>query len=105
MNSKFYDFLKAFNMISLPAVTAIYITFGSTWQVAAGMATINVLLGIYLWFSSKRWHDSEDNYAGELALTANDPDTGIPGLQLTVTRDPNEFANQRTILFKSVDNR
>lgn len=110
-DNKLYDFLKTFTMITLPATTAVYLTVGNIKdlsnfvQVGVTIATINVVLGIVVGMSSKRWNRSESKYDGEIAIVGNDSDTGMPNLQLIVTSDPNGFADKGTILLKSVDRR
>ena len=109
MRNQLYNSLKFLTTIAMPAVLAVYLVLASTLdksysvRFAATIAVTNVVLTILLVVFAKKFNT--DDYSGELALTTNDPDTGIPGLKLTITRDPNEFADERTLLFKSVDNR
>ena len=101
-----YKFLKPFTMVALPMVTAINIVAASTWHltivVSLAMTVINACLGAFV---LTRESSGKEEYDGQMAITGNDPDTGIPDLKLTLTCDPSDFIDKTRIVLKSIDER
>lgn len=94
---KVYDWLKYTAMIVLPGLAGFVITFFNIWdigyadQIAASITAVNAFLGILLGLSNRTYNNDQSNFDGYLSMTGRDPDTGIPDLALTVTRDPSEI--------------
>lgn len=106
-----YDVLKRIVTLGLPALATLYASLAALWDfpnpeaVVGTFAALATFGGVLLTISTKSWNNSEGKYDGELITTGNDPDTGIPSLELNVTKDPNEFVNKRTIRLRSIDAR
>lgn len=111
LSNETYNFLKQLVRVWLPALGVFYITLAQIWDlpnpeaVAATIMAVATLLGVLLNVSTSSWNNSEAKYDGELVVTANDQDTGIPDLQLVVKRDPNELAAKRTVRLRMSDRR
>lgn len=105
-NSKAYDRLKFMAMIGLPAIATFYLGLGQLWgwdhteKAVATIVLINTLLGALLQISNKQYQNDPANYDGFINATGADPDTGLPNLQLTVTKHPDEILQGKTGRFK-----
>jgi hypothetical protein len=106
-----YDFIKKVVTLGLPAFATFYAALGAAWgdsipnpeAVVATCAALATFLGVLLAISTNSWNNSETKYDGTLAITGIDVDTGIPDLELRITKDPTTLVDKTTILFKSVD--
>lgn len=111
LSNQTYNFLKQLVTIVLPACATLYFAMAGIWglpnaeEVVATFAGVTTFLGVVLGISTKSWNDSEAKYDGSLVVTGNDQDTGVPDLQMTVKRDPNELAEKRTVRLKMSDQR
>lgn len=105
-NNKAYDILKFVALIALPGLNTFWVGFGELWdlnnvaQIAGTIALVDTLLGTLLGVSSIQYRKKPLDYDGKLGISGFDPDTGIPNLQLTVTKDPNEIAEKDHAILK-----
>lgn len=111
ISNQTYDLLKRIVTVVLPALATLYASLSLIWglpnseAVVATLAALATFGGVLLSVSTKSWNNSEGKYDGELITVGNDPDTGMPHLQLNVNTDPNELAAKRTVRLKSIDER
>lgn len=97
-NNKTYDVLKFIALVLLPALGTFYLGLGQifhipkTDEVVATVVLLDTFLGTVLQFSSVKYNrqDHEPEIAGYLGGTGVDPDTGLPDIRLTITKDPRE---------------
>src|SRR5262245_58038313 len=103
LNNKTYDVLKFVALVALPALATLYLGLGQLWdipatdEVVATIVLVDTFLGAILQISSSKYEPGFDGYLGS---SGNDPDTGIPNLQLTVTTPPEEILKGRTVRLK-----
>lgn len=106
-----YDLLKRVVTLILPLLAALYAVLTDVRDlsyeraVLGTLAALAALGGVVMSISTKSWNESRSRYDGELTIVENDPDTGLPSLQLTITRDPVELAQKRTVYLRSNDRR
>lgn len=111
ISNQTYNVLKQVVTIVLPAIATLYYTLAQIWglpnpeEVVATIAALTTFLGVFLQIASSSWNNSEAKYDGDLVVTGESPDTGIPNLQMTVKKDPNELAAKRTVRLKMSDQR
>lgn len=111
VSNKTYDLLKKIVTLGLPATATLYAALAAVWglpnpeAVVATFAALTTFGGVVLTISTKSYDNSDAKYDGELITAGNDPDTGLPNLQLKVTTDPAELADKQTVLLKSIDER
>lgn len=97
ITGKTYDVLKFIAMVVLPGAATLYLGLGQLWdldgtsQVVGTIVLANTFLGTVLQLNSRSFYKDDSNYDGFLSSSSNDPDTGIPNLKMTVTKDPNEI--------------
>ena len=111
ISNKSYDLLKRVVTIILPGLATLYAALAAVWgfsnseAVVATFAAVATFGGVLLNFSTRSWNESDAKYDGELITVGNDPDTGLPDLQLNVTSDVNTLTEKRTIRLRSIDER
>lgn len=111
ISNRTYDLLKRVVTVVLPALATFYATLSLIWglpnseAVVATLAAVATFGGVLLSVSTKSWNNSDGKYDGELITTGQDPDTGLPNLHLTITRDPADLTTKRTVRLKSIDER
>lgn len=111
ISNQTYDLLKKIVTVVLPALATLYASLSLVWglpnseAVVATFAALATFGGVLLSVSTKSWNSSEGKYDGELLTVGNDPDTGLPNLQLNINTDPNKLASKSTIRLKSIDER
>lgn len=97
MKNKTYDRLKWTAQIALPAIGASYFGLGQIWgfpngeEIVGTITVIDAFLGTLLGLSAKHYNDDPKQIDGYLSSSSVDPDTGIPNLQLTITKLPDEI--------------
>lgn len=93
LNNKMYDQLKFLALVLLPALGTLYFALAGIWglpaaeQVVGTIVAVDTFLGIVLRISSAQ----ETSFDGYLEQKGSDPDTGIPHLAMTVTKDPSKI--------------
>lgn len=103
---KLYDVLKFIALIFLPAFGVFYVGLGQIWgfpeidKVATSIVVVQTFLGTLLQISSSQYRNSVKAISGYLTANGEDPDTGIPNLQLTVTKHPTEILEGKTAMLK-----
>jgi len=111
ISNKTYNLLKKVVTLVLPAAATLYAALAAVWElpnpeaVVATFAAVATFCGVLLNVSGSSWDNSDSKYDGELITTGEDPDTGLPNLQLVVSTDPNILAEKRTVRLKSIDRR
>jgi hypothetical protein len=106
-----YNFLKRVVTVVLPATATLYAALAAVWglpnpeAVVATLAALATFGGVLLNVSTTSWNNSDAKYDGELITVGNDPDTGLPELQLNITSDVDALATKRTIRLKAIDER
>ena len=109
ITGKMYDTLKFLAMIVLPPFAAFILGVGLllNWDgatVVAGIITLfDTFLGTILQASSskfKSYQKTDEAFDGYVTPTERDPDTGIPGMQFTVSRHPDDFLNREYVRLK-----
>jgi len=104
-----YDTLQWVIRIFIPAFIALYVgvdqyvNLPKEGEVAGVAGLISVFLGALLVKSTSEYKKTNEPEAGFLQQTGIDPETGIPGLGLTITKLPQELLGKETITLK-VDN-
>ena len=105
-NSKLYDSLKFFALIALPALITFYLGLAALWnwensdKIAGSMTLVSALLGTLLQISNKQYGKDPANFDGFISSNQLDPDTGLPRLQLTVTKHPEEILDGKVARLK-----
>lgn len=103
---KTYDTLKFISMVVLPALATLYLGLGQLWdwpateEVGTSIVLVATFLGVVLQLNSRSYYNDDANYDGFLSSSSADPDTGIPDLQMTITKDPNEILAGRVVRLK-----
>lgn len=107
-----YNILRRVVTIILPGLAILYAALSAVWEelpnseaVVVTLAVLALLGGLLLSLSAKSWRISRNKYDGELITVGNDPDTGLPSLQLNITRDPSELTEKSTVYLRSIDQR
>jgi hypothetical protein len=106
-----YDLLKKVVTLVLPGLATLYLALAGLWDlsnpeaVAGTLAALATFGGVLLKFSEKSWNASDTKFDGELITVGNDPDTGLPNLQLNVSTNPEELAARNSVLLRSIDQR
>lgn len=96
-----YDKLKPVAAIALPALAALYLTLGQTWdlpkpeQVSATIGAVNTFLGIILGLSSRAYKKSDAKYDG---IITHDEDGTKFGIELE--DDTDNIPKKKEILLK-----
>jgi hypothetical protein len=97
ITGKTYDTLKFVAMVVLPALATLYLGLGQAWnlpateQVGVSIVLVNTFLGTILQLNSRSFYKNDANYDGFLSSNSSDPDTGLPDLKMTITKDPNDI--------------
>lgn len=96
-SNKVYDTLKFIVLIGLPAFAAFYLGLSQVWgfpepeKVGTSIGLLAAFLGALLQISNSKYKSDNPgdpgDPQGELKFVGNDPDTGIPEIQLTVFPD------------------
>lgn len=111
LSNSTYDWLKRFVTMVLPGLATLYAALAALWDlpnaeaVVGTFAAVAAFGGVLLNFSTRSWNESDAKYDGELITVGNDPDTGLPDLQLNITSDVNALSEKRTVRLRSVDER
>jgi Putative phage holin Dp-1 len=106
ITGKTYDVLKLVAMVILPGIATLYIGLGQIWgfpaieEVGASIVLVNTFLGGLLQLNSRSYYKDDANFDGFLTSNGSDEDTGIPNLQMTITKDPNEILAGQTVRLK-----
>ena len=101
-----YNNLKFIALVALPALAVLYSGLGELWglsytdQIVGSIILIDTFLGALLQISSSKYHKDDANYDGFLTSNGVHPDTGIPNLQMVVTKDPNEILEGKVARLK-----
>lgn len=100
--------IKRIVTIVLPGLGALYALLWVVWDAPNPVAVLGTLAaltfcgGLLMATSTER---KADDYDGVLTTVGEDPDTGLPHLELNITGDPTQLVNKDTLLIKSVDGR
>lgn len=106
LKNKVYDVVKSAAQIYLPALGTLYFALAGIWhlpsadEVVGTIVAVDTFLGVALGISTKQYNSSDNAHDGYIGSTGVDPDTGIPDLQLTITKDPNEILKGETAQLK-----
>lgn len=104
-----YDRLKKLVTLVLPAFGALYFGLAGIWdlpkpeEVVGTVAIIATFLGAILGVSSRAYGKlptPESDPDGFYAVKGYDPDTGIPDLQVTLAKHPEELAQRDVVHLK-----
>ncbi len=101
-----YDKAQWFIRIFIPSFVALYVgvdqfvNLPKELEVAGVSAVLAVFLGGLLTKSSSDFKKTNEADAGTISSTGADPDTGIPGLGLVITKLPQELLTKNTITLK-----
>lgn len=102
-----YDHLKRVTTIVLPALATLYFALSQVWdfpkteEVVATITAINTFLGLVLRASSRKYHEDEDRYDGNLTVVQNtegDPPEFV--LALNSDEAVNTIPKKDEVLFK-----
>lgn len=113
ISNKTYDFLKRLASLGLPALATLYGAVAIAWHwddstafsVLGTIAAITVFCGVLLKIADNSWNKSESKYDGTVVVGEPDPNTGIPRLELTITRDPSELPAKDMVRLQSYEER
>lgn len=103
LSNKTYDTMKWATTTFLPAVATLY--FGLTQifdflgyggEVVATITLLTTFLGVTMGLSSK----APESYDGVVGTNGVDPDTGIPGLSLVISKDPYDLFDKDSVRLK-----
>jgi|SRR6478735_3790565 len=106
LSEKTYDLAKWFVQILLPAFGAFYAGLSELLGLPAGLAVVGttsllaVFLGTVLGISNAQYKKANVNEAGYINVTGDNEDTGLPDVQLTMTKDPADFVGKDTVTLK-----
>lgn len=109
ISNRTYDNLKRIVTVVLPAFATFYAAIAVVWglpgseEVVATCAAFATFCGVLLNVSTKSWNNSESKYDGKMSIVGFDEDTGNPDLSLTITTDPVELFNKRTIRLRATN--
>lgn len=101
---RFYDKLKWFVTIVLPAFSALYLTLAAQWdlpspeKVVATITGITAFLGVCLGISSQRYKNSDAPYDGKAIVTHDEG--GLAAVRLELDGDPEELVDKETVAFR-----
>jgi len=108
--NKIYDRLKFFTLIVLPAFTVFYLGLGQLWgfpeaeKVGASIGLLAAFLGALLQISNSAYNGAVVKDAGVISPNGKiDPDTGIPGLALTINKPSEELLAGKEVRLKVSD--
>lgn len=105
-SNRAYDVLKYVALILLPAVAVLVLGLGHLWgwsNVAAWVATITLVdtfLGALLQLSSRQYNNNDANFDGFLMANGRHEDTGLPNLQMNITKGPDELLQGKHVRLK-----
>ena len=106
LSSSVYDTLKWVVLIALPAVSTLVVGLGAlynwsfTSQLVGTLTLITTFLGSLVKLSNNKYNQDENNFDGFLTSNGQDPDTGLPNLQMTITSHPDEILAGKTARLK-----
>lgn len=97
LSPKAYDTLKWIVQVVLPALATLYAALNGFWgsdtfpEPVAVVGTISALalfLGTVVGISGAQYKRTVLQDAGYIDVVGEDPDTGLPNVQLNLTKDP-----------------
>jgi len=104
LSEKNYDLAKWVVQILLPAFGALYaglsdlLNLPYALEVVGTTSLIAVFLGTILGISNSNYKKSVLNNAGYIDVVGTDPDTGLPAVQLNLTKDPTTPGKDTVVL-------
>lgn len=110
ITGKLYEWLKWTAMLVLPALATFILgtSLAVGWEdagtkVATVITLFSAFLGTILQVSSakfKSYMKTDEAMDGYVTPTDPDPDTGIPGMAITISRHPVDFLDRDTVRLK-----
>lgn len=106
LGDKSYNRIKWITVIVLPAIGACYFGLSQLLglpkgaEVVGALSIIATCLGTIVGISSKAYNSAPPDYDGSLTTVGRDEDTGLPHLQMTINKDPNELLDKKTVQLK-----
>lgn len=103
LNNVWYDRLKWFAMIGLPALGALYFGLAPLWdlpkadEVVGTTVVLDTFLGVVLGISKKQYDNSEERFDGSLDISQVDASQIH---QLEITTNPEQLKDQDAVVFK-----
>ncbi len=104
LTNKYYDNLKFFALVLLPALGAAYFGLGGVWdlpkvtEVVGTITVVDTFLGVVLGLSSSTYKKSDAPYDGTMNVVQKTD--GSMTYDLSLNGDPAALANQRAVSFK-----
>jgi hypothetical protein len=104
LSGPIYDKMKFVVQVLLPALSTLYFTLGSIWdlpnveQVVGTLAAIAIFLGVLLGLSSKNYNASEVKYVGDLVPT--EKANGGLLYSLEINGDPADILDMSEAIFR-----
>lgn len=109
-SNTWYDRLKFVTMIVLPALAVFYLGLGQLWnfpeteKVGTSIGLLAAFLGTILQISNSHYKGSVVEDAGVISPNGRiDPDTGISGLALTITKPTEDILSGTEVRLKVSD--
>lgn len=99
-----YQRLKFVVQILIPALSTLYFTLSSVWdlpqteKVIGTAAALTTFLGALLVISTKSYNNSDAKFAGEINIHTNDVGTKVYSLDLK--GDPEDIDKSKEVTFK-----
>lgn len=106
LSEKNYDLAKWVVQILLPAFGALYaglsdlLNLPYALEVVGTTSLIAVFLGTILGISNANYKKYNEPNGGVISVTGANPDTGLPDVQLTMTKNPADLVNKDTVTLK-----
>lgn len=103
LDETFYDILKTFTTIWLPAISTLYFTLGGIWnwpnveQVIGTISAIGLFLAAILKISSASYNNSMKQIDGRLTVEHDPSENSLALKNLKIDTDANVMARKKKI--------
>jgi hypothetical protein len=104
MPKRLYDLFKFIAQVLLPVVGSLYFILGLQWEltnentVVGTIVVVDALLGVLLWYSSRRYNRSETRFDGIMDVIQKSGHAKMFSLELN--SDPEELDKKTEVTFK-----
>ncbi|HMS83606.1 MAG TPA: phage holin [Nitrospira sp.] len=107
LSNKFYDRLKTFSLVILPALGTLYYGLAQIWglpdaeQVVGSIVVITAFLGVIIKIGDRSYNASEDKFDGTLNIVPKASGKELYDMQLS--KPAEDLKAQDAVTFKVVD--
>lgn len=107
LNDKFYDRLKVFTLVILPAIGTLYYGLAGIWglpaaeQVVGTVVVLTTFFGVVIKIGDRSYNASQDKFDGSLTVVTKD--NGGERYDMQLHKPAEDLKGQAEVKFKVVD--